>query len=98
MPTPKRRVAAIPRAPVDSEPSEARTVGGSVETDAKAVTVIPHGLPSTEQVTTTTPAASALIAWVNSRAEASSGVGSVMSFRGRVMAPLPREAAGGQTP
>ena len=60
--TPKLRVAAIARALVVSEPSETRTVGGSAETEANAVTVIPHGLSPTRQVTSTTPLASVLIA------------------------------------
>src|SRR5438034_8671519 len=79
--TPKLRVAVIARALVPSEPSETRTVGGSADTEAKAVTVIPHGLSPTQQVTSTTPLASALIASANSGICADSDAGSVTSFR-----------------
>src|SRR5262245_1556546 len=64
--TPKLRVFLIARALVVSEPSETRTVGGSADPDARAVTVIPLGLSPTRQVTRTTPLASALIASANS--------------------------------
>jgi hypothetical protein len=66
--TPNRRVEAIARAAAPSESSETSTVGGSAETDANAVTVIPQGRSPTRQVTTTTPLASSLIASANSRA------------------------------
>ena len=49
-----------------SEPSDTSTVGGSADTDANAVTVIPHGRSSSRQVTSTTPLASVLIASANS--------------------------------
>ena len=45
-----------------SAPSETRTVGGSADTEANAVTVIPHGLSATQTVTSTTPLASVLMA------------------------------------
>jgi hypothetical protein len=56
--------ARIARALAVREPSETRIVGGSSETDAKALMVIPHGRPSSQLVTITTPLASALIASV----------------------------------
>ena len=79
--TPKLRVAVIARALVVAEPSETRIVGGSADTDAKAVTVIPHGLSPTQQVTSTTPLASVLMASTKSEIGADSRIGSVMSFR-----------------
>ena len=79
--TPKRRVAVIARALVVSEPSETRTVGGSADTEANAVTVIPQGLSPTQQVTSTTPLASVLMASTKSEIGADSRVGSVMRFR-----------------
>jgi hypothetical protein len=66
--TPNLRVEAIARAAAPSESSDTSTVGGSAETDAKAVTVIPQGLSPTQQVTTTTPLASSLMASANSGA------------------------------
>ena len=58
--------------------SETSTVGGSADTDANAVTVIPHGRSPTQQVTSTTPLASALIAWAKAAAGAAAGVGSIV--------------------
>ena len=94
--TPKLRVAVIARALVVAEPSETRIVGGSAETDAKAVTVIPQGLSPTRQVTSTTPLASALIASAKSAIGADSRTGSVMSFRAGGMGLLLRRAVGGR--
>ncbi len=65
--TPKLLVAGIARALVGAGQSETRTVGGSADTEAKAVTVIPQGRPPIQQVTSTTPLASALIASANPR-------------------------------
>ena len=79
--TPKRRVALIAPALVVSEPSETSTVGGSAETEAKAVTVIPQGLSPTQPVTSTTPLASVLMASAKSEIGVDSRVGSVMRFR-----------------
>ncbi len=66
--TPKRPDALIASALVVAERSETSTVGGSAETEANAVTVIPQGRPPTRQVTRTTPLASVLIASANSGA------------------------------
>src|SRR5213595_3162792 len=78
---PKRRVALIASALRASAPSEARTVGGSAETEANAVTVMPHGRSPTRQVTSTTPLARALIASANSRVGARSTAESAIRFR-----------------
>src|SRR5216117_2838938 len=83
--TPKLRVSVIAPALVPSEPSDTRTVGGSADTEANAVTVIPHGLSPTQQVTSTTPLASALIASANSALDAESDAGSVTSLRSGCM-------------
>ena len=79
--TPKLPVAVIARALIVAEPSETRIVGGSADTDAKAVTVIPHGLSPTQQVTSPTPLASVLMASTKSAIGAGSCIGSVMRFR-----------------
>ena len=60
--TPKLRAWAIACAAADSEWSETRTVGGSADTEAKALTVIPQGRPASSVVTITTPLARTLIA------------------------------------
>src|SRR5437867_11561420 len=83
--TPKLRVSVIAPALVPSEPSDTKTVGGSADTEAKAVTVIPDGLSPTQQVTSTTPLARALIASANSALDAESDAGSVTSFRSGCM-------------
>ena len=62
---PKAPVASIARAL--TVPRRARPAPwGSTDTDANAVTVIPHGRPAARLVTTTTPLASVLIASANS--------------------------------
>src|SRR6478736_6129033 len=81
MPTPNRPDSAIACAATASEPTETRIVGGAVETDVNAVTVIPQGLLPIQQVTSTTPLASALIASANSPIEADCAVWSAMSSR-----------------
>ena len=80
--TPNRRVAVIARAPIASALSETRTVGGLAETEVKAVTVMPHGLSPSQQVTITTPLASMLMASAKSAAGAGWVAGSVISLRG----------------
>src|SRR5206468_11126732 len=67
--------------------------GGSADTDAKAVTVIPQGLPPTSQVTSTTPLACALIASANSEGDASSDGGSAMSLKVWLMSPPARHGS-----
>ena len=71
--------SSIARALVVSERSETRIVGGSADTDAKAVTVVPQGRLPSQLVTMTTPLASELIASRKSAAEIAS------SARGRVL-------------
>ena len=84
--TPKLRVAVIARALVAPAESETSTVGGSADTEAKAVTVIPHGRSPIQQVTSTTPLASALIA----SAKSSAGVGVMGCLRWKVTgSPVP---------
>src|SRR6478736_367613 len=78
--TPKLRVAVIARALLAPAESETSTVGGSADTEAKAVTVIPHGWSPIQQVTNTTPLASALIA----SAKSSAGVGVMGCLRWKV--------------
>jgi hypothetical protein len=51
------------------------------ESDAKAVTVIPQGRSPTQQVTSTTPLARALIASANSSIDADWAAESVTRFR-----------------
>src|SRR5215212_1566013 len=71
--TPKPSVASIARALTVSEQSDTRMVGGSADTDAKALTVTPHGRPSIRVVTITTPPARTLIASVKSEGGAAVG-------------------------
>src|SRR5215207_7592981 len=84
---PKRLEAAIARPLTPVDRSEMSTVGGSAATDANAVAVIPHGRPSTRQVTSTTPLASALIASRNSGAGALAPAGSLTSFSSGTIRP-----------
>src|SRR5262249_22387677 len=96
--TPKAPVAVIARALVVSVPSETRIVGGSAETEAKAVTVIPQGLSPTQLVTSATPLGSALMASTKSELGADSPVGSVMSLSAGGMVSFSSAASGWQPP
>jgi hypothetical protein len=96
--TPKRPPASMACAAAASESIETRTVGGSAETDAKAVTVMPHGRPSSSHVSKATPLARALIASANGRRAAMPDVGLVMRLSLGTMGLAPRPAVGGRLP
>src|SRR6266545_809969 len=79
--TPKLPVSSIARALAVSEQSDTRIVGGSADTDAKALTVTPHGRSSIRVVTITTPPARTLIASVKSEGGAAVGNDPVVCVR-----------------
>jgi hypothetical protein len=56
--TPKRPLSSIALALTVVSLSETAIVGGDIEIEQQALTVSPHGRPSTSVVTITTPAAS----------------------------------------
>src|SRR6478735_3083905 len=92
--TPNAPVAAIARAPGLSDRRDTSTVGGCADTEANAVTVIPHGRPSSRQVTRVTPLASVLIASAN-EAVGSAAFVAAADFRVMARSSSVRKSGGG---